>query len=31
MREQHQHVHEHFEDAAGSGEAHANYEVKGNA
>jgi putative FmdB family regulatory protein len=32
LRDQHQHVHEHFEDgAAGSGEAHANYEVKGNA
>ena len=31
LRDQHQHLHEHFEDGAGSGEAHANYEVKGNA
>jgi len=30
LRDQHQHLHEHFEDGAGSGEAHANYEVKGN-
>jgi putative FmdB family regulatory protein len=31
LRDQHQHLHEHFEDGAGSGDAHANYEVKGNA
>jgi putative FmdB family regulatory protein len=31
LRDQHQHLHEHFEDGVGSGEAHANYEVKGNA
>jgi hypothetical protein len=32
LRDQHQHLHEHFEDgSAGSGDAHANYEVKGNA
>jgi putative FmdB family regulatory protein len=31
LRDQHQHLHEHFEDGAGSGEAHANYEVKGDA
>jgi putative FmdB family regulatory protein len=32
LRDQHQHVHEHFEDgAAGSSESHANHGVKGNA
>ena len=32
LRDQHQHLHEHFEDgSAGSGEAHASYEVKENA
>ncbi len=31
LHDQHQHLHEHFEDSGTDSQAHANYEVKGNA
>jgi hypothetical protein len=31
LREQHQHVHEHFEDGSSSRESHADHGVNGNA